>query len=165
MMDQLTGIPNRRNFDNRLHTEWGRAIRESFPISLLMIDIDHFKNYNDTYGHQQGDKALCMIAQVLTQALKRTSDFAARWGGEEFAVLLPNTDSNGGLEIAEQIRISAEESEVFCDNGDMTKLTISIGVNTYMPGSSCSIDEFVLRSDKALYNAKNTGRNKVSLYE
>jgi diguanylate cyclase (GGDEF)-like protein len=165
MMDQLTGIPNRRNFDNRLRFEWGRAIRETSPISLLMIDIDHFKTYNDTYGHQQGDRALCMVAQVLTQALKRTSDFAARWGGEEFAVLLPNTDSRGGLEIAEQMRENAESSKVFCDNGDLTQLTISIGVNTHMPAFSCSIEEFILRSDKALYSAKNTGRNKVCLYE
>jgi diguanylate cyclase (GGDEF)-like protein len=165
MIDQLTGIPNRRNFDNRLRAEWGRAIRETAPISLLMIDIDHFKNYNDTYGHQQGDKALCTIAQVLIQSLRRASDFAARWGGEEFGVLLPNTDSLGGMEIAEQIRESAEASEVFCDDGYLTKMTISVGINAHVPSPTCSIEEFILRSDKALYSAKNTGRNKVHLYE
>jgi diguanylate cyclase (GGDEF)-like protein len=130
-----------------------------------MVDIDHFKNYNDTYGHQQGDKALCMVAQVLTEALKRTSDFAARWGGEEFVVLLPNTDARGGSEIAEQMRLCAEASEVFCDNGSLTKLTISIGIYAFVPTLSSSIDEFILKSDKALYSAKNAGRNKVCLYE
>jgi diguanylate cyclase (GGDEF)-like protein len=164
MMDQLTGIPNRRNFDNRLRTEWGRASRDNIPLSLLMIDVDHFKNYNDTYGHQQGDKVLCLVAQVLTQTLKRVSDFAARWGGEEFAVLLPNTDSDGGLAIAEQIRGNIESTELSCDNGDITKLTISIGVNAHNPMPTCSIDQFISRADAALYNAKDAGRNRVCLY-
>jgi len=165
MMDQLTEIPNRRNFDARLHLEWGRAIREKVSMSLLMIDVDHFKDYNDTYGHQQGDKALCMVAQTITQTLKRTSDFAARWGGEEFVVLLPNSDSAGGLEIGEKIRKNLEEMSLACSNGDLTKLTASIGVNTHTPTSSCSTDEFILAADRALYRAKNTGRNRVCLYE
>ena len=164
MMDQLTEIPNRRNFDNRLHLEWGRAIRENVSISLLMIDIDHFKKYNDTYGHQQGDKALCMVAQILTQTLKRTSDFAARWGGEEFVVLMPNSDSFGGLEIGEQIRENVQEADLPCDNGSLTRVTVSIGVNTHKPALSCSINEFILKADRALYNAKNTGRNRVCPY-
>ena len=165
MIDQLTEISNRRNFDHRIHLEWGRAIRENVFISLLMIDIDHFKKYNDTYGHQQGDKALCMVAQILTQTLKRTSDFAARWGGEEFAVLMPNSDSFGGLEIGEQIRVNVEAANLLCDNGDVTKVTVSIGVNTHKPSLSCSIDDFILKADRALYNAKNTGRNKVCFYD
>jgi diguanylate cyclase (GGDEF)-like protein len=165
MMDQLTGIANRRNFDNRLRAEWGRAIRENIPISLLMMDVDHFKNYNDTYGHQQGDRALCLVAQTLTQTLKRTSDFAARWGGEEFAVLLPNTDSSGGTAMGEQVRKNIELAEVPCDNGDVTKLTVSIGVNAHMPMPDSSIDEFISKADRALYHAKNTGRNKVCLYD
>jgi diguanylate cyclase (GGDEF)-like protein len=165
MMDQLTGIPNRRNFDNRLLVEWGRAKREGVHISLLMVDVDHFKNYNDSFGHQQGDQALCAVARVLAQTLHRTSDFISRWGGEEFAALLPNTDSNGSLTIAERIRESVAAAEISCDNGYMTNLTVSIGVYTQTPKMPCSIDEFISRADKALYKAKNTGRNKVCLYE
>jgi diguanylate cyclase (GGDEF)-like protein len=164
MMDQLTGIPNRRNFDNRLRAEWGRSSRENVPLCLLMIDVDHFKDYNDTYGHQQGDKGLCMVAKVLTKTLKRTSDFAARWGGEELAVLLPNTDSKGGLAISEQIRKNIEAAELSLDNGVITKLTISIGVHAHSPMQACSIDRFISSADAALYNAKGTGRNKVCLY-
>jgi diguanylate cyclase (GGDEF)-like protein len=165
MMDQLTGIPNRRNFDNRLLVEWGRAKRENIPISLLMVDVDHFKAYNDTFGHQQGDQALCIVARVLAQTLHRTSDFIARWGGEEFVSLLPNTDSDGSLTIAERIRENVAAAEISCDNGYITNLTVSIGIFTQTPGMSCSIDELLLRADKALYEAKNTGRNKVCLYE
>jgi diguanylate cyclase (GGDEF)-like protein len=165
MMDQLTGIANRRNFDNRLRAEWGRAMRENIPISLLIMDVDRFKDYNDTYGHQQGDKALCLIADVLTRTLKRTSDFAARWGGEEFAVLLPHTDSAGGLAISEQIRKNVEVAEVPCENGDITKLAVSIGVNAHIPTTDCSIGDFFSGADRALYQAKNTGRNRVCLCE
>jgi diguanylate cyclase (GGDEF)-like protein len=165
MMDQLTGIANRRNFDNRLRAEWGRAMRENIPISLLIMDVDHFKGYNDTYGHQQGDKALCLMANVLTDTLKRTSDFAARWGGEEFAVLLPHTDSAGGLAISEQIRKNIEISELLCDNGDITKLTVSIGIISHIPTTDCSIGDFFSGADRALYNAKNSGRNRVCLCE
>jgi diguanylate cyclase (GGDEF)-like protein len=165
MMDQLTGIPNRRNFDNRLRAEWGRAMRENIPICMLMMDVDRFKNYNDTYGHRQGDKALCLVANVLIQTIKRTSDFIARWGGEEFTVLLPNTDAEGGLAIGEQIRANMEEAELLCNNGVLTKLTVSIGVYAHNPTATCSIDEFFLRADGALYNAKNSGRNRVCLYD
>jgi len=165
MIDQLTGIPNRRNFDNRLHVEWGRSVRDNNPLSILLIDVDHFKNYNDTYGHQQGDQALCLVAQVLIQTLKRVTDFAARWGGEEFVALLPNTDSCGGSLVGEHIRKNIEAAEILCDNGQFTKLTVSIGVNVHTPTLSCSLDTFISRADKALYNAKNTGRNRVCLYE
>ena len=165
MIDQLTGIPNRRNFDNRLQQEWGRATRESVSLCLLMIDVDHFKNYNDNYGHQHGDKALCLVAEILTKTLKRTSDFAARWGGEEFIVLLPNSVSKGGLDIGEQIRLNIEAAELPCDNGDITKMTVSIGINAHTPTLSCSLHEFILKADRALYTAKNTGRNRVCIYE
>jgi diguanylate cyclase (GGDEF)-like protein len=165
MMDQLTGIPNRRNFDNRLRAEWGRAMRENIPISLLIMDVDRFKDYNDTYGHQQGDKALCLVAEVLTHTLKRTSDFAARWGGEEFAVLLPHTDSAGGLAIGEQIRKNVEEAEVPRENGEITKLAVSIGVNAHIPTTDCSIGDFFSGADRGLYKAKNSGRNRVCLCE
>jgi diguanylate cyclase (GGDEF)-like protein len=165
MMDQLTGIANRRNFDNRLRAEWGRAMRENIPISLLIMDVDHFKDYNDTHGHQQGDKALCLIADILTNTLKRTSDFAARWGGEEFAVLLPHTDSAGGVAIGEQIRKNIEKAELPCENGDITRLAVSIGVNAHVPTTDCSIGDFFSGADRALYKAKNSGRNRVCVGE
>jgi diguanylate cyclase (GGDEF)-like protein len=164
-IDQLTDIPNRRSFDERLKSEWGRAVRESLPLCLLMIDIDHFKDYNDAYGHQQGDKALNRIAQVINQTIKRSSDFAARWEGEEFVVLLPNLGYTGGLAMGESIRERVGETEIPDDNGDKTKLTISIGVNAYTPTSSCVIDNFIQGADKALYVAKSSGRNNVCLFE
>jgi len=165
MIDQLTGIANRRNFDNRINNEWGRAVREKNSIGLLMIDIDHFKLYNDTHGHQQGDKALKAVAQSMKGVLKRSSDFSARWGGEEFAVLLPNTDSAGGVMIAEQIREAIGAAEIPCDNGNITRVTVSIGVNTYIPSPDCSIDDFISKADEALYLSKSTGRNRVTHYK
>jgi diguanylate cyclase (GGDEF)-like protein len=164
IMDQLTEIPNRRNFDNRLHIEWGRAIREAAPISLLMIDIDHFKIYNDTYGHPQGDTALRALARVLRESLKRETDFVARLGGEEFAVLVPNTSSDGALKIGRRIRKNIESSAIPCVDGSCTQLTVSIGVNTHTPAHGSSLDEFIAKADQALYAAKNTGRNRVCPY-
>jgi diguanylate cyclase (GGDEF)-like protein len=166
--DQLTAIPNRRSFDNRLNFEWTRAMRDSTPISIFMIDLDRFKRYNDTYGHQQGDVALKTIAGIFTQSFKRSSDFVARWGGEEFAVLLANTPSDGALNIAEQIRANVENTIIPLANGSKTKMTICIGVHTLIPSShtqSCTIDSFISGADEALYIAKKTGRNKVCLYD
>jgi diguanylate cyclase (GGDEF)-like protein len=164
MIDQLTDIPNRRSFDNRLRAEWSRAIREKVPISILMMDVDKFKHYNDVYGHQQGDMALQAAAKIFTQSLKRSSDFAARWGGEEFAVLLPNTDAAGAGDIAEQIRINMEKAVILCTDGSSTKLTVSIGVNTQEPVQNNSADLFISRADGALYLAKEGGRNMVCHY-
>jgi diguanylate cyclase (GGDEF)-like protein len=165
MIDQLTGIPNRRNFDNRLHLEWGRAIRENVSLCLMILDIDHFKGYNDTYGHQQGDVALQAVAEIITDSLKRVTDFAARWGGEEFVVLLPHTNSVHGVDMAEQIRINFEAAEIPKVDGAITKLTVSIGVNVHMPMPASSLDEFISKADTALYNAKNSGRNRVCLHD
>jgi diguanylate cyclase (GGDEF)-like protein len=165
MIDQLTGIPNRRNFDERLHEVWKTSMREDKTISLLVLDVDYFKKYNDTYGHPQGDAALCAVAQVLTQTLKRASDLAARWGGEEFVVLLPNTDINGGLLVSEEIRKNVGSLKVPCENGFITSITVSIGLNSHKPTLLCSVDDFFSRADKALYEAKTTGRNKVCVFE
>jgi diguanylate cyclase (GGDEF)-like protein len=165
MVDQLTDIPNRRSFDNRLNMEWSRAIREKTSISLLMMDVDKFKVYNDTYGHQQGDIVLQTVASVFQQTLKRPGDFAARWGGEEFAVLLPLSDSSGALMVAEQIRANVESAVIPCQDGGTTKVTISIGVNTECPGCDSLIDSFISSADSALYTAKANGRNRVCLYE
>jgi diguanylate cyclase (GGDEF)-like protein len=161
MIDQLTNIPNRRSFDERLHIEWNRAIREHTPLSFLMIDVDKFKDYNDTYGHQQGDVVLKTVADVFKQSVKRSGDFAARWGGEEFGVVLPNTVLNGALEIAEKIRTDVEDVLIPCADGSTNKVTISIGVNSMMPTQGSSIDAFISNADKALYEAKDRGRNRV----
>ena len=161
MIDQLTNLPNRRSFDERMHVEWNRAIREQTPISLLIFDIDRFKDYNDKYGHQQGDIALQTVAKVLSHASKRSSDFAARWGGEEFVILLPNTPLNSAMDIAETIRVNVEKEDIPHNGNSSTKITASIGVNTKIPTLEDSTDAFFSAADKALYAAKADGRNKV----
>jgi len=161
MIDQLTNIPNRRSFDERLNMEWKQAIREHTPISLLMVDMDNFKYLNDTYGHQHGDIVLRQVAELLPRSFKRPGDFAARWGGEEFVVLLPNTPLEGAIELAEKIRADFEKMPIKTANGTETRVTLSIGVNSLIPGIETSIDAFFTNADKALYLAKDAGKNKV----
>ncbi|MDR2696050.1 MAG: diguanylate cyclase [Deltaproteobacteria bacterium] len=165
LIDQLTAIPNRRSFDDRLRMEWARAIRIGCPMSLLMIDVDRFKAYNDTYGHLQGDVALQMLAKILAQQIERPGDFFARWGGEEFAVLLPHTDRRGGLHIGEQIRRAVENAVIPRPDGLSTQVTASVGVNVHAPTQDSSVEAFISGADKALYAAKNAGRNRVLLYD
>ena len=164
MIDQLTNIPNRRNFEERLHQEWNRAIRNKESISVLFIDVDHFKKYNDEYGHLQGDKALQMIAGVFTKVLKRAVDFVARWGGEEFAILLSNIEDEQSFEIAERIREQIAETPILLDDGQTTHLTISIGIYTQTPSLDSPVADFVRNADDALYTAKHKGRNRVCRY-
>jgi len=161
MKDQLTGIPNRRSFDNRLDLEWERAIREKDPISILMIDVDKFKTYNDTFGHQQGDAALKTVSAAIKQSLNRSTDFTARWGGEEFIVLLPNTDSSGAVSIAERIRVSVENADIPCNDDQGRKVTISIGISSGRPEKHTKVSDFILNADDALFKAKKAGRNRV----
>jgi diguanylate cyclase (GGDEF)-like protein len=161
LIDQLTGIPNRRCFDERLQMEWRRAKREQTPVSLLMIDLDKFKRINDTYGHQQGDIVLQAVVKSLQQAFNRPADFAARWGGEEFIVLLPNTSLSGAMNVAEKIRMGVEKTEIPYYEGVIIKLTVSIGVNSLIPEQDSSMNAFISNADKALYAAKEAGRNKV----
>ena len=161
MIDQLTNMPNRRSFDERLHMEWSRAIREQAPISLLMLDIDKFKNYNDTYGHQQGDVALQTVAKILLGSTRRSSDFAARWGGEEFAVLLPNTPLPNAVDVAGKIRVNIENEVIPCAGNSTANVTASIGVNSQIPARDSSLEAFISAADKALYAAKAAGRNLV----
>lgn len=163
LIDVLTNITNRRGFDNQITMEWSRAIREKTPVSFLMIDIDKFKELNDTYGHQQGDVILKRIAQILTSTLKRSADFAARWGGEEFAVLLPDTALDGALEVAESIRKNIEAATFPSIRGfSGLKVTVSIGVASESPVFDSVMSDFIGRADKALYASKESGRNKVS---
>ena len=163
-IDELTGLPNRRYFNEQLNREWGRAIRDTSSIALLMIDIDKFKTYNDTYGHLQGDTLLQSASAVFRGALKRTADFVARWGGEEFILLLPNTDIGGAADVAERVRADIEETVVPCADGTPTHLTISIGVNAERPVIEMPATEFVSKADKALYTAKESGRNRVCVF-
>jgi diguanylate cyclase (GGDEF)-like protein len=162
--DQLTNIPNRRYIDEQLPREWDRAVRTKTPLSILMLDLDHFKTYNDTYGHLNGDKVLQAVSKLFSNEIKRPADFVVRWGGEEFVVVLPETDSAGALHIAEIIRKSVEEAEILLDNGVKTKITVSIGVNTIIPSHSLSQNDFIKNVDDALYKAKEEGRNRVHLY-
>ena len=168
MTDQLTGLPNRRYFDDRFKTEWARAHRDQAPISILIADIDKFKTYNDTYGHQQGDVALSEFARVFSGPLKRPADFVARWGGEEFIALLPNTDAIGAMNVAELIRSGIEEMIVpRLDRvvESASKVTVSVGGNTHYFGEKTTVMEFFARADEALYAAKNQGRNRSVHYK
>jgi len=163
LIDPLTMIANRRGFEHRLDVEWARAMREKTPISLLMMDLDTFKNYNDTHGHQQGDEALKSFARTASGALMRSIDFAARWGGEEFVILLPGSDACGAAGVAERIRKETEASIIFTDVGEETKITVSIGVNSTVPCADSCVEEFIKKADQALYKAKQQGRNRVAL--
>jgi len=160
LIDPLTKIANRRGFENRLTVEWSRAIRDQTPLSLLMMDIDMFKNYNDTNGHLQGDMALKTFVEVSVNSLMRDIDFIARWGGEEFVILLPGTAENGAIQIAERVRSNVEALSIPSDEGDDTRITVSIGVITVVPNMNSSITDFIKKADKALYKAKETGRNR-----
>ncbi|MCL1932057.1 MAG: diguanylate cyclase [Treponema sp.] len=161
MLDALTGLSNRRGFDTRMDVEWGRAYREKKTLGLIMLDIDNFKRYNDTYGHPQGDILLQAVAEVINKTVNRTSDFTARWGGEEFMILLPNTDIEGTVNIAEQIRINIEETIVPCTDRTKTSATISLGADSIIPDDEHSLASFIAGVDKLLYAAKKNGRNQT----
>lgn len=161
MIDPLTDLPNRRSFDSQMKFEWGRAIREKIYLSMLMIDLDKFKIYNDTYGHPQGDVLLQSVAEIFHQTVKRSTDFVARWGGEEFAVLLPNTNIEGAAIVAENIRANTENAVVLCADGTSTGTRISIGISSKLPDMTTQISELVTGADKALYEAKKQGGNRV----
>ncbi|WP_017526185.1 sensor domain-containing diguanylate cyclase [Pseudomonas fluorescens] len=157
--DALTGLANRRTLDERLRLEWDRAQRSTEPLTLLMIDVDHFKAFNDRHGHQGGDEALRTVAQVIGSNIRRPADLAARYGGEEFAVVLPNTDAKGAWLIAEHIRSSVEHLPRVA--GDQRPITVSIGMSTWHKRSGTPLEALLLSADQALYEAKHTGRNRI----
>jgi diguanylate cyclase (GGDEF)-like protein len=165
MIDALTDIPNRRFFDMRIKEEWRRTCRHKSCMSILMLDVDKFKNYNDTYGHPQGDRLLKFIGKILMDNLHRPSDMAARLGGEEFAVLLGDTDTVGALRVAEAIRRDVENGVVFTPGGESTSITISIGVSSIIPTMDGDFMELIQQADKYLYIAKETGRNRIVFKE
>jgi len=163
LIDGLTGIANRRHFDQELLQESKRAKREKTPLSLIMLDIDFFKAFNDTYGHLKGDDCLKTVATILKKTLKRPGDFLARYGGEEFAVVLPDTDNLGVAIIAEEMRNSIERAGIV----HITSLcadyvTVSLGAVTRFLGQTDAPDDLILVADRALYRSKNEGRNRVS---
>ncbi|MDE2600099.1 MAG: sensor domain-containing diguanylate cyclase [Rhodocyclaceae bacterium] len=151
--DALTGLRNRRAFDEKMLSEHQRSARSHQPFSLLLLDIDHFKRFNDDFGHQAGDEALGEVARIM-QYTVRSYDVAARYGGEEFAVILPDTDKNGALEMAERLRRAIERAEWL-----NRKITVSIGVSTLSYGQSVPV--LIEAADRALYTAKEQGRNRV----
>jgi diguanylate cyclase (GGDEF)-like protein/PAS domain S-box-containing protein len=161
-MDGLTGITNRRAFDEALDAEFRRSVRTGMPLSLLLIDVDHFKAFNDTYGHPEGDDCLKAVAKVLTAALNRPGDLAARYGGEEFAAILPDTDAEGAMTIAESIRAAVRGLGIRHDGSQTMVVTASIGVSAFTAdGAVGSVETLVQEADNALYAAKAAGRDRV----
>lgn len=164
--DGLTGVANRRHFNETLEKEWHRMKRDGKPLSLIMCDIDFFKNYNDTYGHQKGDESLKRVASRLKELLKRPGDMVARYGGEEFAVILPDTDTQGALRLAEHMRVAVESLGIVHSGSQVSEwLTISMGVASMIPSGNTLQTDLISEADQALYGAKGTGRNRVHLLD
>lgn len=164
--DGLTGINNRRRFDEALYDEWFRARRLSTPLSLIICDIDKFKEYNDTYGHLAGDKCLTRIAHLIEDSARRAGDMAARFGGEEFVIILPDTESSNAQDIAEQLRSAILDLEIPHETSSVANIvTVSFGVFTTLPEKDLPPETMIEFADKALYQAKRQGRNMVVIYE
>lgn len=160
--DALTGIPNRRAMDRHLGSEWNRHCRSGQPLSLLFIDIDYFKQYNDTYGHEGGDHCLVRVAELLRRQVQRTGEMVARFGGEEFAVILPETDGPHALTLAESIRAALEQQCIpHAGSAISDFLTLSVGVASIVPDLGHAMDDLRQNADLALYEAKKAGRNTV----
>lgn len=163
--DALTGLANRRHFEQCLANEWRRGLRERQPISLLLIDADLFKTYNDTYGHLRGDNCLQQIADAARQVVARSGDLVARFGGEEFAVILPNTGSSGALEMAHEVCRVTRERQILHSINPLGVVTVSVGCATLVPQLGQAAVRLVDCADKALYQAKRAGRNQACKYE
>lgn len=160
--DGLTGVSNRRMLDSVLEQEWVRARREQQPLSLLLIDIDFFKQFNDFYGHMQGDDCLIKVAQVLSEAATRSRDFFARFGGEEFVMVLPETDAEAAQKIAQRCQQFIFKQQIpHAESAVSQILTISIGSGTLIPSHKDELRDFIDRIDRALYQAKQAGRNRI----
>ncbi|HHP7229356.1 MAG TPA: diguanylate cyclase domain-containing protein [Xenococcaceae cyanobacterium] len=162
VVDALTGLANRRKFDEYLQSEWLRLAREQAPLALILCDIDHFKLYNDTYGHQAGDRCLRQVAQAIKKAVKRSSDLVARYGGEELAVILPHTNLQGANQLAQQIRLQVQALQIphIASPVDLY-VTLSLGVAGGIPAYHDSPQDLIAIADSNLYKAKELGRNRV----
>ncbi|MFT3929602.1 MAG: diguanylate cyclase [Spongiibacteraceae bacterium] len=162
--DGLTGLSNRRRFDQALTDDWVRAQRSHTPLALIMLDVDYFKNYNDHYGHQRGDEALKLLAAIIRRVVVRQSDIAARYGGEEFAILLPDTSEANAQKIAERIQTELASAALPHDYSAVARIiTLSMGVAAITPSPTQSSRELVHKADSALYAAKGSGRNCIIL--
>lgn len=160
--DSLTGIANRRHFDEFLQREWARGARSGAPMALLMCDVDCFKQYNDQYGHPAGDECLKSVASVLRNGVHRPADMVARYGGEEFTAVLPDTDCVGAVQVAEEMRRTLEDLALSHEGSPSGVVTISIGVSCAIPQrGSGMMERFLAHADEALYKAKQAGRNQI----
>jgi two-component system chemotaxis family response regulator WspR len=160
--DGLTGLSNRRHFDEYLELEWRRAIREQTQLSLMMIDVDYFKAYNDNFGHLEGDEALRQVAKAIRASCSRPSDLPARYGGEEFALVLPNTSPGGARLLAEKLRQTVASMKIpHIAPGEGASLTVSIGLSTVVPQVGSHSRQVIQSADQGLYAAKHNGRNQV----
>jgi diguanylate cyclase (GGDEF)-like protein/PAS domain S-box-containing protein len=159
-IDGLTNVSNRRHFDELLHQEWGRLKREKGELALLLCDVDYFKDFNDTYGHLEGDQCLKDIARTINSALQRPSDTAARYGGDEFVIILPNTTLEGAMHLGEDIRESIYRLFIRHEKSPIAdRVTVTIGASSGLPDDTLPEDKFIWQADKALYEAKMKGRN------
>ncbi|EUB75551.1 response regulator receiver modulated diguanylate cyclase [Pseudomonas sp. GM41(2012)] len=162
LMDGLTGVANRRKFDEDLLADWRQCFREQKPLSLILVDVDYFKRYNDRYGHLAGDGCLKSVAQALSETVRRPYDLVARYGGEEFACILPNTDLRGAVELAEKMQRNIRSLGIEHSASDVDRVvTISLGVATLVPTAVLEFQALIVAADKQLYEAKKTGRARV----
>ncbi|NEP60436.1 MAG: diguanylate cyclase [Symploca sp. SIO2G7] len=162
LTDSLTGLANRRQFDDYFDTEWQRLAREQQPLTLILCDIDYFKRYNDYYGHPTGDICLTTVSKVLTQCIRRPADLVARYGGEEFAVILPNTDTEGGHSVALTIRNQLLDAAVpHATSGVSSKVTLTMGIASIVPKHQLESQKLIQAADLALYHAKQQGRDRI----
>ncbi|PZV08918.1 MAG: diguanylate cyclase [Leptolyngbya sp.] len=165
-IDPLTQIANRRRFSDRLGQEWARLCRDRLPLSLLLFDVDYFKGYNDTYGHQSGDECLYAIAQAVQGVLGRPTDLLARYGGEEFAVILPNTIQSGAIAVARHIHQAIAALAIsHADSAVGSQITISLGISTLIPSQKLTSAVLIRQADQALYRAKQQGRNRSVVFD
>lgn len=163
--DGLTGLANRRFFNETLAREWAVAEREQQPVSLVFVDVDHFKPYNDTYGHLEGDNALRAVGKALKGMVRRPADMAARYGGEEFVLLLPNTDEEGALAVAQDVRNAIDALQIPHRSSKAARhLTVSIGLSTLVPGNDNSLSTLIDQADEGVYAAKKAGRHRIRAY-
>ncbi|MFI7801050.1 phytochrome-like protein cph2 [Pseudomonas sp. DD1] len=163
LMDGLTGVANRRKFDEEILADWRQCFREQKPLSLILVDVDYFKRYNDRYGHLAGDGCLKSVAQALSETVRRPYDLVARYGGEEFACVLPNTVLSGAVEIAERMQARVRTLGIEHSASDVDRVvTISLGVATLTPTGELGFEALIEAADKQLYEAKSGGRARVS---
>ncbi len=164
IVDSLTGIANRRHFSKKIAEEFSRSRRTGEPLSVLMCDVDDFKNYNDHYGHNAGDGALVRVAKEIEKSAKRPGDLTARFGGEEFVVVLPQTSGAGARKVAEEILLNMEKADIPHLSSPFGRITLSIGAATDLDKELSSSEELINQADKALYLAKKRGKNRVDMF-